>query len=329
MASKPISALATLLDDINSSNNEIDTPVNAEVVMPNIDEINDAIVDKKPQMIPAPSSKIETNSNNSPHLLYVDPHECHLWRFADRPDDEVGDIESLATSMKQHGQQEPVLIRLNTQKTKHHYEIIFGSRRWKAAKFLDLTLIAIIKQVTDQEAARFQKEENENRQDLSDYARAKSYKKQIDSGIFKSESDFSKSLNISKRTMNDLMAYIRVPQKIIDTIPNYKDISRVTAVKLAVLSKNKDLHERLIELGVKIGNKTITASNIESELNKQYLRKPLNEFSNIINAQGKVIAKLKRQLNGAVTININSKVSQQLNIDDLCKKLSKLLSNTT
>jgi len=129
--------------------------------------------------------------------------------------------------------------------------------------------------------------------------------------------------------MNDLMAYIRVPQKIIDTIPNYKDISRVTAVKLAVLSKNKDLHERLIELGVKIGNKTITASNIESELNKQYLRKPLNEFSNPINAQGKVIAKLKRQLNGAVTININSKVSQQLNIDDLCKKLSKLLSNTT
>jgi len=111
-------------------------------------------------------------------LKYLDVNHCRPWMFADRPENEMGDINSLSESIKITGQQEPILVRPTDNEKKEQYEIIFGHRRWRACKKIGTKVLAIIKAVTDREASLFQKEENENRKDLSDFAKAKSFKAQ-------------------------------------------------------------------------------------------------------------------------------------------------------
>ena len=323
MASKPKSALASLLDNINNSEQEV-AVVEAGVAIPAVEEL---VEDSEGQGVIFSTYDTKKRESNTPELINIDPMDCHLWLYTDRPDGELGDIQSLAKSMKNNGQQEPILVRPNTQKTKHKYEVIFGNRRWRAASSEGILLQAIVKSVTDQQAALFQKEENENRKDLSDYARAQSYKKQIASGVFQSETELSKALHISKRTLNDIMAYVRVPKHIIDAIPNYAGISRATAIKLSVLGKDKSLHNKLLKLGPHIGGGTITAANVDFELNREYLSRPKHEVRNIVNLQGEKVGKLKKHPTGTISIIIDGKFSEQIDINSFCKQISEQCTN--
>src|SRR5437868_2409868 len=106
---KPQSAMAALLDFTQNDTAE-----------------NPAIEKEIPQSVFMEERMSDAALNQ---LITIDPEACILWRFSDRPSDELGDIDSLALSLKEHGQQEPILVRQNRQNTSHAYEIIFGNRR--------------------------------------------------------------------------------------------------------------------------------------------------------------------------------------------------------
>ncbi|OGT32625.1 MAG: hypothetical protein A3C44_04515 [Gammaproteobacteria bacterium RIFCSPHIGHO2_02_FULL_39_13] len=242
-------------------------------------------------------------------LIMIDPTDCILWRFSDRPSDELGDIDALACSLKEHGQQEPILVRKNRQNTSHAYEIIFGNRRWRAAQLANIKLIAICKDVDDQQAALFQKEENENRKELSDYARAMSYRAQLDGGVFKNETELSRVLGISKQALNDLMAYLRVPEALREMIGNYKSLSKKMVTKLAALSKDRAMLDVLILLAPKISDQSITTTTLDKHI-QSYLSPGvkknllLNKEYEKRNASGQWLYKTKLHNNGEVLLHI-------------------------
>lgn len=251
-----------------------------------------------------------TQHTMSNQLIEIEPEDCILWRFSDRPSDELGDIESLAQSMKEHGQQEPILVRENRQTSEHRYEIIFGNRRWRAAQVAKIKLTAICKNISDQQAALFQKEENENRKELSDYARAMSYRAQIDGGVFKNESELSKELGISKQALNDLMAYLRVPETLREAISNYKSLSKKMVTKLAALSKNRDMLDVLIILAPKISDQSITTSTLDKHIHSflspgvkknKFLQRALEKRD----ASGQLLFKTTLQNSGDIALQVS------------------------
>ena len=61
-------------------------------------------------------------------------------------------------------------MRLSKVKGKPKYEVIFGERRWRACQLANVPFKAIVRDLTDSEAALLQIVENEQRQDLSEYA---------------------------------------------------------------------------------------------------------------------------------------------------------------
>ncbi|MEL4073335.1 plasmid partitioning protein RepB [Ochrobactrum sp. GPK 3] len=75
-------------------------------------------------------------------------------------------IAEIVESMRERGQIVPGLVRPFNNGT-HHYQIVFGRRRWNAARQLGLPFRAIIKELTDEQAIVFQGEENTNREDLT------------------------------------------------------------------------------------------------------------------------------------------------------------------
>lgn len=296
---KPKTAMAALLDFSTEQDGPIEEPMPVAI---------------------RPTFQVQQNINeNIGRLIEIEPSQCKLWRYADRPNDELGDLEALAKSLKDHGQQEPILVRPTAEDSQQPYEIIFGNRRWRAASLADIKIQAICKPITDQQAALYQKEENENRKELSDYARAISYRAQIDGGVFKSETELSKFLGISKQSLNDLMAYLRVPENIRIAIRGFKYLPKSTVIKIATCAKNKDYADAIMMLSEKISSKSINATNLEKKL-QEYLSPKMASTTDVYvkkNDDGKSIFKFKRQANGSIVITIGRAVALTLDENNL------------
>ena len=74
--------------------------------------------------------------------------------------------QQLAESLKTYGQQVPVLLRPHHKKP-GRYEIVYGRRRLKALKELNLPVKAMIRQLDDHDLVMAQGQENTARQELS------------------------------------------------------------------------------------------------------------------------------------------------------------------
>ena len=89
--SKPKSALAGLLDDIRSDTtatgnfNDVVVPTTATPSVQEMPPLEIQEVDK---------------AGTIPALVWIKPEECIPWRFADRPENELGDIDALAESLQ-------------------------------------------------------------------------------------------------------------------------------------------------------------------------------------------------------------------------------------
>lgn len=259
-------------------------------------------------------------------LIEISPAICKPWDFSDRNDAELGNIEELANSIQNAGQQEPALVR--PIKNSHlsadptiKYEIIFGNRRWRACKLAGKNLLAIVRELSDQEAALAQKEENENRQDISDYSRAIHYKRLIDAQVFENENQLANKLNINRSLINNMMSYNRIPKQILDAITNVHQLSQRMAIKLAALSKNPENLEALILLAPKIGAGKIASNYIDKaidEIKNGKADASINKKSTpIIGKGGAEIFTIRDDSNGAPCIVLHKATRQAINMDEL------------
>lgn len=289
---------------------------------------------KKPEHRTETSSRIDVLTQQHPIstrektktevLIEISPTHCKPWDFSDRDEAELGNIEELANSIQKAGQQEPILVRpiKNAHVTADpsiQYEIIFGNRRWRACKLIGKNLLAIVRDLTDQEASLAQKEENENRQDISDYSRAIHYKRLIDAKVFENENQLAVKLNIHRGRINDLMAYTRIPKALLEAIPNIHLLSQRMAIKLASLTKNSQNIEDLILLAPKIGSGKITSKNIDKILEelKGSLDDAPKKSTPVIGKGGAEIFTIREDSNGAPCIVLHKATRQAINIDEL------------
>lgn len=270
---------------------------------------------------PIPPSEI----SKSEMLVELSPAICKPWDFSDRNDAELGNIEELANSIQMAGQQEPILVRpiknaLISADPAVKYEIIFGNRRWRACKLIGKNILAIVRELNDQEAALAQKEENENRQDISDYSRSIHYKRLIDSKVFENENQLAMKLNIHRNLINNVMSYARIPKQLLEAIPNVHQLSQRLAMKLASLSRISENLEVLILLAPKIGEGKITSTNIDKALDEIKIGKPVSTSKKSIPVVGKggaEIFTIREDSNGAPCIVLHKATRQAINIDEL------------
>jgi len=86
-------------------------------------------------------------------------------------------LQELASSIKEHGVLQPVLVR----PVGKYYEIVAGERRWRAAAMAGLaTIPVLVKEMEDIEAAEISLVENLQREDLSAVEEARAYKSLIE-----------------------------------------------------------------------------------------------------------------------------------------------------
>ena len=122
-------------------------------------------------------------------VLEVDINACRLWKMADRKDEGVTKkaIADLAQSIREQEQRVPVIARPVEGDPQIKYEIVAGRRRFEACKLIGKNILAIVKNMDDQEAFAVMMIENDDRIDISPFTRALSLKSALDEGIYESQ----------------------------------------------------------------------------------------------------------------------------------------------
>ena len=320
---KPFSAIASLLAekslgsfdlDIDQMCEETSTTKNRKKTETQAfsSDLNENIIE---------DAKLIKNENKA-FLIELPCSELSPWRYSDRPENEMGDLNDLADSIKQHGQQSAALVR----KRDGQYELIFGHRRWRACKQLGINLLCrVVTDLSDETAAALQTSENFDRQDISDYARALSFKRLLDNNVFDSESKLCAKLRISKTTINDILSYTRLPKEVLDKLTNIHKVSRRIIVKLSVLSKDPDNKKYLDPLLEKVNTGEVTSTNIESVLTKIKLKSHTN--LPIIAHHNDLDIKIKKNKDGSIkfTIDIPKKLVPS-SFDKVREDIKKMFS---
>lgn len=205
------------------------------------------------------------SSANETVVIDIDVKKIVRWKYKDRPENELGDIEELAETFKTVGQQQPCILRVS-EDNPGRYELIVGERRWKAAEKAGVKLKAIVRQISDKTAALIQAVENENRVDLSDFAKGMSYADKIENNLI-TQKDLTDILKISKQQVTKLLSFKKIPEPLFNAIEDFRKVSARTAYELSRLSVKSENHlQALISMAEKIRDGKYGQKRIEKEL---------------------------------------------------------------
>jgi ParB/RepB/Spo0J family partition protein len=149
---------------------------------------------------------------------------CRPWRLADRPADEFAHTTSLAKSIEANGQVQPALVRVCSDKDhpEIRYEVIAGVARWRSAMNAGIDLDIQIRDLNDLQAYRAMVAENEDRQNLSDFARAKRFARALEEGVVSSKTELAEMAHLSAAQMSYFLGFANLPASVVEAIADIK-----------------------------------------------------------------------------------------------------------
>lgn len=250
----------------------------------------------------------------------INPDDIALWIHKDRPENELGDLESFAKEIKLLGQIQPGTVRpLTLNNTKHKYELIIGERRWRACKIAGILFRAEVKPYSDVEAALAQAAENEERKELSDYAKGISFSKLIESNILK-QSDLIEKLGKSKQQISRLLSFREIPLELITAIGDMTKVSARTAEAIKQLCKKDSNNlQILLSLSEKI------SSGIGHNTLEKHIKKHTNSLDiltdKIFSSDGRHLFSWRKDGNGNTSASFPQEIRKILNFKALEKTM--------
>ena len=124
--------------------------------------------------------------------------------------------EALVASIREHGQQVPILVRPHPEKD-GRYQIAYGRRRLRAIVELGVRVRAIVKPLSDPQLVVAQGQENSARTDLSFIERAL-FASRLEQGGY-SRDVIMAALSVDKTGLSRLIsAAVKIPQDLIEAI---------------------------------------------------------------------------------------------------------------
>jgi len=149
-------------------------------------------------------------------------------------------IQDLKESIRENGQINAIIVR---RKQDGRYELVGGERRCHALTRLHRTTVrAVVKELSDSEAALWALADNEAREDLCDYERGKKYRQMLESKLVADQQDLAAKIGRNKNHVSRCLAFFRLPQEImpqLDGRPGF--LSARAADEFAAHMKHPDL----------------------------------------------------------------------------------------
>ena len=178
-------------------------------------------------------------------------------RFQPRLSFDDASLADLASSIKQHGIIQPLVLRRKNDK----YEIIAGERRFKAAKMAGLVSVpAVISNLDDNASAEVAIVENIQRKDLTAIEEARSYQALLDKG-YMTQDELARKMGLSQSAISNKLRLLTLDEAVQEAILAEKISERHARTLLKVPS-----HEKQRELLKKVINERLTVKQLEDEI---------------------------------------------------------------
>ncbi|EMJ4797643.1 ParB/RepB/Spo0J family partition protein [Staphylococcus aureus] len=172
-------------------------------------------------------------------------------------------LNDLADSIKQYGILQPIVLR----KTVQGYYIVVGERRFRASKIAGLKyVLAIIKDLTDEDTMELAVIENLQREDLNAIEEAESYQRLM-TDLKITQQEVAKRLSKSRPYIANMLRLLHLPKKIADMV---KD-GRLTSAHGRTLLAIKD-EQQMLRLAKRV---------VKEKWSVRYLENHVNELKNV------------------------------------------------
>ncbi|MEO0995722.1 MAG: plasmid partitioning protein RepB, partial [Pseudomonadota bacterium] len=166
-------------------------------------------------------------------VLEIDPHLIEGGGLEDRLEDDPAADAALLASIRDHGQQVPVLVRPH-ESAEGRYRIVYGRRRVLAARDLGCPVKALVRDLDMQAAVLAQGQENTQRRDLSFIEKAHFARQMRDAGYDRAA--ICDAVNVDKTVISRMLSVVdRLPVEILHRIGSAPGIGRDRWLALADL----------------------------------------------------------------------------------------------
>lgn len=155
----------------------------------------------------------------------------------DQPRKDVGNIQELMASIKEHGILQPIILSIIAE---DQFRLIAGERRFTAAKALGLeTVPSLIRTIEEHRRLEVQLVENIHRKELNAIEEASAFQRLIDE--FKlSQRQLAQRLGKSPASINQTLRILSLPTEIIDSVQTSERLSRSVLLEIAKLPTAKE-----------------------------------------------------------------------------------------
>jgi ParB family transcriptional regulator, chromosome partitioning protein len=134
-------------------------------------------------------------------------------RFNPRRNFSQAQLEELATSIRERGLVQPLVVRPSMTDVET-FEIVAGERRWRAAQLANLHQVpVVVRELTDQEAVELAIIENVQREDLNAIEEGEGYKLLMDGHGYTQE-DLAKVIGKSRSHLANTLRLLRLPDSV-------------------------------------------------------------------------------------------------------------------
>ena len=228
----------------------------------------------------------------------------------DQPRKLFQNIEELAQSIQSRGLLQPITV----VKKDDGYMITSGERRYRACKFAKLKSIkAHVLQADDFEVQELALIENIQREDLSDFEKAKSIGRLWASGKYTQKQDLATAIGKSPSYISKAFSSLKLDSSILNEIEENKNDIPLSVLEEISRVKDKDIQREVYEKYIageitRDDIKSFKADNIKKDTkktskNKKYTH-PVVEYKTITNTD-EIIADLKKAISTGAELDGN------------------------
>jgi ParB family chromosome partitioning protein len=188
-------------------------------------------------------------------VLELSPDQIEPSFISDRLETSPESHHSLVESIREHGQQVPVLVRPHPDRD-GCYQIAYGRRRLRAVAELGLRVRAIVRPLTDQQLVIAQGQENSARTDLSFIEKALFAARLEESGY--TRETIMAALSVDKTGLSRLISSaVKIPRDVLEAIGAAPKVGRDRWIELAERLENAAALDKARELigAVEFGQK--------------------------------------------------------------------------
>ncbi|MFT3688483.1 ParB/RepB/Spo0J family partition protein [Paenirhodobacter sp.] len=185
-------------------------------------------------------------------LRWVDPAQCVMWERHNRAYDllTAENCRDLIDSIRAQGQQEfPAVVR---KRDDGLFEVICGARRhfaisWlRANNYPNFKYLIEVRELSDEEAFRLADIENRDREDLSDYERARDYAQALDLYYGGRQKAMAERLEVSEAWLSRYLQLARLPEAVVAAFATLRDVKELHARALKPLLADPEAAERVL-----------------------------------------------------------------------------------